>query len=292
MVEGAVQSVWSSLSNIVTGGIGMGGGLLDVILLGVIGFGAIRGYMRGGVAQIGSLLGYAAGIWMGSRHASAGAAVIENYVRVPSGLEMAVGFLVVFAVVQLGVRGTSMAVGHVIEMAGLTSANRAAGGAFGAFKAALVASILLTVGGEVGIPDRQARAESKWYQPVQQTLPITWDILNSMIPEVGQLSEVKRNLLGEIERIGSLSTIVERRSQISKQGSEKAGVSIAVGGKPLSNRSRREKTRARPNRKKKGQSVRVRRAGPWALSGIGRQLEQAIGQVDVEEWIDQMEAQR
>jgi hypothetical protein len=205
---------------------------------------------------------------------------------------MAVGFLVVFAVVQLGVRGTSMAVGHVIEMAGLTSANRAAGGAFGAFKAALVASILLTVGGEVGIPDRQARAESKWYRPVQQTLPITWDILNSVIPEVGQLSEVKRNLLGEIEHIGSLSTFVEPRSQISKQGSEKAGVSIAVGGKPFSNKSPREKTRARPNRKGGGQSVRVRRAGPGALSAIGQQLEETIGQMNVEQWIDKVKDQR
>jgi Colicin V production protein. len=81
---------------------------------------------------------------MGVKHASEGAAVFENFASAPSGLEAPIGFLIVFAVVQLAVRGISMMAGHVIGLAGMTSANRVAGGAFGAFKAALMASILLS----------------------------------------------------------------------------------------------------------------------------------------------------
>lgn len=288
MVEGAVRSMWNSLTSLVTGGIGMGGGLLDLILVGAVGLGAIRGYMRGGVTQIGSLLGSVIGIWMGARHASQGAAVIEHYASVPSGLETPIGFLVVFAVVQVAVRGTSMAVGHVIEMAGMTGANRAAGGAFGAFKAALIASILLTVGGEIGIPDRQTRAESKWYQPVQQTLPVTWGVASNVVPGMSPLSEVKQDLLGEIEQLGSLSNLINGRSKIS----EKTGISIAVDGKPFSNRSRRTRRRTRPNSKREGQKIRARQAGPGALSAIGQELEKTIGKVDVDQWIKKVKAQK
>lgn len=290
MVEGAVQSLWNGLSNLATGGVGLeiGGGMLDLILLGVIGLGAIRGYMRGGVEQIGSLLGSVIGIWMGVRHASEGAAAFESFASVPSELEAPIGFLIVFGVVQVAVRGISMMTGHVIDLAGMASANRAAGGAFGAFKAALMASILLAVGGKIGIPDRQARIESKWFRPVQQTLPATWGVLRSVIPEVGRLSQVKQNVLQEIRVLGSLRRVDENGSMIPG-GNQ--GVAVATKGKPFSSAKTVEKTQLQREQKRRERRLRVRQAGPGALTTMGGHVQQAIEGIE-QWWGDQVENSR
>lgn len=196
MIEYLVGGVQDLLQRITgTGmGLGVGPGILDLILAGFVAVGAVQGFLRGGVRQIGDLAGIVGGLWVGFHYADKGAALLERIGQIPDQMEMHLGFLAVFVAVQLGARLAALVASSAVGVIGLGGLNRAFGGALGGFKAALIASILLTVGGEVGVPDPQTKVQSRWYPPVKKVLPMTWRTAKGIIPSsvISQAEDVSQ----------------------------------------------------------------------------------------------------
>lgn len=198
MVEGLVDAI-ERLFGLAGGGLGMGPGLLDMILLGVVGVGTVRGYLRGGLQQAGSVGGLLLGIWAGTAYASEAADLISSYVQLPRSVDTEIGFIVVLLITRLLVRVGGETLGETMETFGMGSVNKGLGGAIGGYKAALLTSLVLTVGAEMGIPGPQVQSQSQWYNSVRQVLPATWSTAQSVAPRLGALRNAPANFLRKAE---------------------------------------------------------------------------------------------
>jgi membrane protein required for colicin V production len=193
-INDVLRPIGSALEQLVHGGLTIGPGLLDFGLALLIGLGVLQGLFRGGIRQIGSLLGLFVGARLGITHMDEAGRAVGRVVDLPAELVPYVGFLLVLLSVRLAADLLALLGARGLGWVGFGAADRIIGGALGGFRTALTASIFLTVFGFLGIPDQQTQARSQWYKPVKETLPVTWSVVRSVIPEIGRLSNLPDNL--------------------------------------------------------------------------------------------------
>ena len=158
---------------------------LDIILLLLLGGAAVRGFFRGFIIEVCSLLGLVIGIWAGV-HLNNRAA---QWMGLDPGQEVISFIVVFFAVLVLsGLLGQALT--KVIDVAQLSFPNKIAGVAFGALRSAFVLSILLNVLsassiGGIGARIDDARPGSVLYAPVKAFAPM-------IIPALGETKWVKK----------------------------------------------------------------------------------------------------
>jgi uncharacterized membrane protein required for colicin V production len=259
-------------------GIGGGGfgGVLDLILVGGIVLGAVQGYMRGGVELIGSMLGVVIGGWAGATKAEKGAELVQQYVDIPEQTEVLMGFVVVFFAVQLMARGVTIALSHGAGLLGMGLPNRIAGSALGGFKAAITASIVLAIAGQLGLPQPQTRVESQWYQPVRQTLPVAWNATRDVFPGIGRLSSTPDRVFQAV-REGI-------RKEANEGSSIGSGVEIASGENGPFQSSERSPGGISEAKELKGII--------GGIQGLGKKIEDAVRKFVDEAGSDKLRPQR
>lgn len=145
---------------------------LDVTLVLLIGGAAVRGFFRGFIIEVCSLLGLVAGIWAGV-HLNSRAA---EWMGLDPHQEV-ISFIVVFLAVLVLSSLIGQALTKVIDVAQLGLPNKIAGIAFGALRSAFVLSILLNILsassiGWVGTRIEDARPGSVLYAPVKAFAPM------------------------------------------------------------------------------------------------------------------------
>ncbi|MFB6098516.1 MAG: CvpA family protein [Salinibacter sp.] len=149
-----------------------------IILLG----GLIRGYTVGAVRQIGSLVGLVAALLVSVEFMESVGGMVVASIGLSESLAPLAGFTVLFVGVYLLFVILSRLVEQVFESLSLSFVNRAAGGAVGSLKAALLLSLLFLVLGGLEMPDKQTRRQSAFYRPVARLLPQAIEVTERWFP--------------------------------------------------------------------------------------------------------------
>ena len=180
---------------------------LDWFILIVLLGGLIRGYTVGAVRQLGSLIGLVAALLFSVEFmASVGTMIVESIGLAPSLAPLA-GFTVLFLGVYLLFLAVSRLVEQVFKSLSLSFVNRAAGGAVGGLKAALLLSLLFLVLGGMEMPDQQTRTNSTFYEPVAQLLPRTIEATEEWLPAAKKAADqLGRRVRSNVESLPDVPT--------------------------------------------------------------------------------------
>jgi membrane protein required for colicin V production len=190
-----ISGLQGALNGLLGGGMGIGPRLLDMILMVTIGIGIVRGAMVGGVKQAGEVAGIVLGLKFGLEYMDKMGRYIQGHFDIMQELSPYMGFLVVFLLVRVLVYAGSAVVAKGLDLTGAGILDKVVGGAIGAFKSALAASIVLIVVGYIGIPKPSTEARSKWYKPVKSTLPAAWNMARGVFPGIGPPKKAPQNIM-------------------------------------------------------------------------------------------------
>jgi membrane protein required for colicin V production len=159
---------------------------LDWVLLALLAFAAVQGFLHGFVRELASLVAWVAGIWAGIH--------LNDRVAAWFGLDPgqeAVSFLVTFLLVLAAVNLLGRALTTAIDVAQLSLPNKVAGVAFAVVRKAFVLSVLLNIlfakEEASWTPDRRTREGSVLYAPVRAFAPL-------LVPALGGTKWVKKAL--------------------------------------------------------------------------------------------------
>ncbi|MBK9419119.1 MAG: CvpA family protein [Flavobacteriales bacterium] len=156
--------------------------LLDWILLALLAMAAFKGFQRGFIIELASLVALVLGIWV--------AAHFSDRVSRLFGIDpanVALAFLVTFLVVLLTVHLLARFLTTLIDLAQLELPNKLAGVLFGVLRSVFTLSIALNllVGYTEGaMPPKEWCAGSALYGPVRQLAPL-------VVPALGETKWVK-----------------------------------------------------------------------------------------------------
>jgi membrane protein required for colicin V production len=104
---------------------------------------ALRGYWRGFFRECFALLALVSGVAAAAHFAGAGAAVMQERLRLPASLESGVAFVVIFAVVHTVINLVGVGIDRLGAATVLQPISRIAGAAFGIGKGATVFALVL-----------------------------------------------------------------------------------------------------------------------------------------------------
>ncbi len=161
--------------------------MLDWVLILLIGAGVAQGYASGLIRQIASFLGIIVGLLFGLSLMTEAGLIVAHSLGLSPRIAPVVGFLLVFGVVQLATFALVRLGETVIGTFKMTLLNHAGGAALGAFKAALLASVVLLPLGFVGVPGTQAQQQSVLYEPVATLMPATWSAIARHTPHINNV---------------------------------------------------------------------------------------------------------
>lgn len=151
---------------------------LDWALLALLAFAAVRGFMRGFIVEVASLLGLVIGIWA-AVHFSAQVGASLHLDPEHETLSFIITLLAVLVLVHLLARAVTKA----IDIAQLSLPNKVAGVLFGAIRKAFMLSVLLNIlfaKEQAGWPPDQATREgSALYAPMKAFAPMIVPALGS-----------------------------------------------------------------------------------------------------------------
>jgi membrane protein required for colicin V production len=162
---------------------------LDWFILVVLAGGLIRGFMVGAVRQVASIAGLVVAFFLSVQLMHPIGELIVASLGLSEAVGPIAGFVVIFVGVQLLFLALSRLLERVLETLSLSLVNRAAGGALGGFKAALLLSVLFLVLSGMEMPSSQVRKQSMLYSPVATALPKTLDAASPYLPAAKRASK-------------------------------------------------------------------------------------------------------
>lgn len=162
---------------------------LDWIILLVLAAGLVRGFTTGMVRQAISLVGQILAFLLAVQLMRPVGELVTESLGVSATLGPLLGFVTVFLAIQIVVYAIEKIVESIVGALKLGGVNRLLGGAFGAFKAAVVLSVAFLVVDFFDLPDSETRDTSTLYEPVAAVLPGAWDFVSERVPQVERLSE-------------------------------------------------------------------------------------------------------
>jgi membrane protein required for colicin V production len=170
---------------------------LDIFILVCLAAGVVHGFSTGVIRQVSSVASLLFGFLIALQLMQPVGRVVTDLMGVSEQYAPVVGFIVVFLVFHLAVILLVKFFETVLEVLKLTTVNRAIGSAAGAFKAVLLLGILFMALAYVKVPDARTQASSVLYGPISQALPVTWDAVRAVFPQVEELS---RKFSGEVQK--------------------------------------------------------------------------------------------
>lgn len=156
---------------------------LDWTIIALAVFAAVKGFSRGFIVELASLVAFVLGIWAGIH--------LSERVAEATGLgtdNAALAFLVTFIIVVVGVNLLARFLTTLIDIAQLSLPNKIGGVFFGVLRSAFTMSVMLNllVGYSDGeLPPTEARTNSTLYAPVRAFAPL-------LVPALEETKWVKR----------------------------------------------------------------------------------------------------
>ncbi len=158
--------------------------ILDVVGLILIALFFIRGYMKGAIVALFSVLAILLGILCALKLSAAFSAWLLEKGYVSSGWVQVVSYLALFIGVVLLVRLLAKLIEKAVEGMMLGVVNKLVGGVLYAFLGAVLWSSLLWIGGKMGIITTTAIAESKTYSWLSRLAPWFFEQAGKLVPFV------------------------------------------------------------------------------------------------------------
>ncbi len=158
---------------------------LDWAVVVVFVLAAFKGFQRGFIIELSSLLALLLGIWAGVR--------LSEQVGQAIGLgedSKALAFLITFIAVLILVHVLARALTKLIDIAQLGVPNKLAGIGFGVLRSAFALSVMLNLlagWSDGSMPSEQARENSRLYDPIRGFAPF-------VIPALGETKWVTKSL--------------------------------------------------------------------------------------------------
>lgn len=152
--------------------------ILDIILAVLLLFGLIRGVSKGLFVEVASLVSLILGIYAATHFSYFVGDYLTEYVSWEEKYVKLASFAITFIIVVLGIALLGKLFTKVADVAALGLLNKVLGGAFGALKYGLIASIVILLLSKVEnilpvIPKEQ-KEESILYTPVKSIAPILY----------------------------------------------------------------------------------------------------------------------
>ena len=149
---------------------------LDILLLIILGVAGWKGFRRGFIIELASLVGMVLGIWTGIHLSERVVDVLSLGVK-----SAALAFLITFALVLALVVLIGHGLTKLIDLASLSIPNKIAGIAFGVLRSAFTLSIALNLlhgWTEGSMPPADVREASRLHAPVSAFAPLVVPALN------------------------------------------------------------------------------------------------------------------
>lgn len=162
---------------------------LDLVILIVLAAGIAHGFSTGLIRQVASVFGMLLSFLLALQLMQPVGQMAARSIGTSESVAPLIGFVLVFLVVQLGVMLVTRLIDKVVKELKLTGVNRVLGGGAGAFKAAIVLSVVFMVLVRFEVPSESARSASTLYAPVATVLPSSWDYLSELMPQLERISE-------------------------------------------------------------------------------------------------------
>ena len=163
--------------------------LIDIFIVLALAGGLANGLRIGAVRQITSLVGVLLAFLIAIQWMDPVGRLLADSLTLADDLGSLVGFVALFLGVQVAVSLLTRVLEGLFDVLSLTVVNRMIGGLLGAFKSALLLSVLFVVMAAVELPDAQTRQESRFYAYVAPALPYTWNTASDMFPRLKRLSD-------------------------------------------------------------------------------------------------------
>lgn len=154
---------------------------VDIILVIPLAIGAIRGFSRGFILEIASLVGIVAGVFLAALFAKMGAELLMNYIDWNPYAIKILAFVIVFLLVMIVVKIIARMIEKIFKLVGLNIINRIAGLGAGVLKIAFILSVVLIffnyINRENLLMSDETREDSFLYNKVAALVP-------SILPEM------------------------------------------------------------------------------------------------------------
>jgi membrane protein required for colicin V production len=167
---------------------------LDYLILLVLGFGLVRGLMKGFAVSVTSFLAMYIAFFLALRLMHRMAAWLTDFFGLETVWVPFLGFLTVFVLVLLGVIMLGKALDRFFKVTALGWLNRLAGGVFGVLQLGLVVGLMLWLVDQVQLIDPNSKYESVLYGPTTQATSsmiswasTAWPALGDVLAEIDQL---------------------------------------------------------------------------------------------------------
>lgn len=175
----------------------------DIIIIIPLLWGAFKGFKKGLVVEVASIVALFLGIWGGVKFSSVSASYLGDMFSISEKLMPLISFAVTFILIVILVFTLAKLLQKVIKMVSLSTINKIAGALFGALKFALIISVILNlvnnINREIPFIEPEMEDSSLLYKPVSKLAVI-------LVPGLGEINiassvedAIKEEAIEEIE---------------------------------------------------------------------------------------------
>lgn len=155
--------------------------VLDIILLGVIGLGLVRGFMKGFFVEIASVIALIAGVYGAIHFSNYAETFIDENSQWDEKTINIIAFAVTFLIIVLAIALAGKALTKLADFAALGIVNKLLGALFGAIKLVLILSVVLNIyditNRAIPMTDEKSIEDSALYTPVKSLVPMMFPII-------------------------------------------------------------------------------------------------------------------
>ncbi|MCK6641047.1 MAG: CvpA family protein [Bacteroidia bacterium] len=148
---------------------------IDILIIIPVLWGFWRGFMKGVVMEVATLVAFFLGVWGGMKFSDLIAGYIREWFTTESPYVPLIAFGLVFVAILIAVFALARFIDKSMEKSTLTIFNKLAGGAFGGFKFLLILSVLFfvvdAVEKSVTVIPPEIKDNSLLYRPVASVAP-------------------------------------------------------------------------------------------------------------------------
>ena len=155
--------------------------VLDIVLIAFIGFGLIRGLMKGFFVEIASLIALIAGVYGAIHFSNYAETFIDENSQWDEKTVNIVAFALTFIIIVLAIALAGKALTKLADFAALGIVNKMLGALFGALKMTFILSVLLNIfdsmNRAIPLTDAESIEDSVLYSPVKGLVPMVFPII-------------------------------------------------------------------------------------------------------------------
>jgi membrane protein required for colicin V production len=154
---------------------------IDIIIIVILGFAMVRGFINGLVKEAASLAALILGIWGAIRFSGLTAGKLYDYFDMTGKYVGIISFIVTFLIIVIIIHFIGMLVDKLMEAVSLGFINRLLGIAFGLFKSVLIMSVVFVVINAIDarrpfLPKGKIE-QSMLYNPISDIAPAIFPII-------------------------------------------------------------------------------------------------------------------